>query len=67
MKTLCVVVKELGQSYQTFIPLISKPIMKHKIQYPEYDALISKILRQQTLSKEEGNVCVCLFVLFGLF
>ena len=52
MKTLCVVVKELGQFYSTFIPLLSKPIAKNKIQYPEYDKLLAKINKQQTLGNQ---------------
>lgn len=43
MDTLCALVIQLEKKYVDFIPLVHKVMIKHRIQSPNYDALVSKL------------------------
>ncbi|CAG8502333.1 8312_t:CDS:10 [Funneliformis caledonium] len=57
MDTLCALVVQLGSDYAIFIPMINKVIQKQRIQHPDYEMLVSKLLKGEPLpvSEERSN------------
>lgn len=53
METLCALVLQLGRKYRIFVPLVSRVITKHKIQYNPYDVLTTRILTESTAAFED--------------
>lgn len=52
METLCSIVLQLGRKFTVFVPVINKPLVKHKIQHTKYEMLISKISTETTLADD---------------
>ena len=50
LATLCALVNQLGKKFMTFIPMVNKVLLKHKIQHKAYDVIVSRIHRESTLS-----------------
>eukprot|EP01119_Soliformovum_irregulare_P019909 TRINITY_DN6394_c0_g1_i1.p1 TRINITY_DN6394_c0_g1~~TRINITY_DN6394_c0_g1_i1.p1 ORF type:complete len:1896 (-),score=591.61 TRINITY_DN6394_c0_g1_i1:8-5695(-) len=48
MRTLCVLVRQMGEEYVMFMPMISKGIARHHVTYPEYDQLVATILQEDS-------------------
>ncbi|CAG8528851.1 8861_t:CDS:10, partial [Acaulospora morrowiae] len=55
MDTLCSLVFQLGSDYAIFIPMINKVLQKQRIQHPNYDMLVSKLLKGEPLPPELGT------------
>ncbi|CAG8530152.1 16586_t:CDS:10 [Funneliformis mosseae] len=57
MDTLCALVVQLGSDYAIFIPMINKVIQKQRIMHPDYEMLVSKLLKGEPLpvSEERSN------------
>ncbi|CAG8540856.1 14593_t:CDS:10, partial [Acaulospora colombiana] len=55
MDTLCTLVFQLGSDYAIFIPMINKVLQKQRIQHPNYDMLVSKLLKGEPLPPELGT------------
>ncbi|CAI2178216.1 17365_t:CDS:10 [Funneliformis geosporum] len=57
MDTLCALVVQLGSDYAIFIPMINKVFQKQRIQHPDYEMLVSKLLKGEPLpvSEERSN------------
>ncbi|CAG8552522.1 7121_t:CDS:10 [Diversispora eburnea] len=54
MDTLCALVFQLGSDYAIFIPMINKVLQKQRIQHPNYEMLVSKLLKGEPLPQELG-------------
>lgn len=44
MSTLTVVAQQLNRRYLMFIPLVTRTISKHRIQYTSHDQLVARLL-----------------------
>ncbi|XP_072945210.1 serine/threonine-protein kinase mTOR [Epargyreus clarus] len=53
MDTLCALVVQLGRKYMDFIPLVQKVIVKHRIQHPNYEFLITKLQSSTSLAVDD--------------
>ncbi|ORX99768.1 PtdIns-3-kinase tor2 [Basidiobolus meristosporus CBS 931.73] len=56
MDTLCILAYQLGPDYAVFAPTVKKLLIKHRIQHPEYEMLISKLLRNEPLPRDLGKI-----------
>ncbi|KAH3759091.1 protein kinase [Pelomyxa schiedti] len=56
MKTLCTLIRRLGSDYSIFIPMVRKNLVKYRIVYPEYEALVGALLAGQPLIDEKESV-----------
>ncbi len=52
METFCALVRQLGPDYVIFIPMVNKILLAQKVQFQPYDALISRILKNEPLPLE---------------
>ncbi|KAI8593944.1 armadillo-type protein [Geranomyces variabilis] len=55
MDTLCALIYQLGSDFAIFIPMINKTLVKHHIQHPKYELLVSKLLKNEPLPQEIGS------------
>ncbi|KNC98625.1 uncharacterized protein SPPG_06307 [Spizellomyces punctatus DAOM BR117] len=55
MDTLCALVYQLVSDFAIFIPMINKMLVRHHIQHPKYDLLVSKLLKNEPLPQELGS------------
>lgn len=53
LATLCSMVIQLGKNYLIFVPLVSKVLLKHKINYNEYNKLLAKLQSNTTLALDD--------------
>eukprot|EP00727_Mastigamoeba_balamuthi_P000853 m51a1_g10765 putative protein atypical group (2524) ;mRNA; r:20614-29506 len=51
MRTLCTLARNLGPDYAIFIPMISKVLVRQRIQNSEYEILVSRLLKNQPFSQ----------------
>lgn len=52
MDCLCALVFQLGYDYAIFIPMINKCLITNKIQHSNYDLLVSKLLKGESLPQD---------------
>ncbi|OLL26279.1 Phosphatidylinositol 3-kinase tor2 [Neolecta irregularis DAH-3] len=52
MDTLCALVFQLGNDYAIFIPMIAKCLNQNKISHPNYELLVSKLLKGESLPQD---------------
>lgn len=52
LETLCSLVMQLGRKFKTFVPMVNKVLQKHKIQYKDWDLLVSKIQKDTTMAED---------------
>ncbi|BFZ53909.1 phosphatidylinositol kinase-related protein kinase tor1 [Savitreella phatthalungensis] len=52
MDCLCALVFQLGYDYAIFIPMINKCLMRNRIQHANYDLLVSKLLKGESLPQD---------------
>jgi serine/threonine-protein kinase mTOR len=50
MSTLTMVAQQLNRQYLMFIPLVSRIVVKHRLQYPPYELLVSRLLSVSLIS-----------------
>ncbi len=55
MKTLCVIVRQLGSDYAIFAPTIEKVIARQHIVYQDYENLVAKIREGAILDLDAGS------------
>jgi len=55
IETLCALVFQLGADYAIFIPMINKVFARNKIQHPNYEMLVSRLLKGESLPQELGK------------
>lgn len=53
INTLCAMVIQLGKNYLVFVPLVSKVMLKNKINSGEYNKLLAKIQSNTTLALDD--------------
>ncbi|KAK6543250.1 phosphatidylinositol kinase- protein kinase tor1, variant 2 [Orbilia ellipsospora] len=52
LDTLCALVFQLGQDYAHFIPMINKYLVQTKTQHSNYELLVSKLLKGESLPQD---------------
>ena len=52
LDTLCALVFGLGYEYLIFIPMVNKLLVKSKISHPNYESLVSKLLKGESLPQD---------------
>lgn len=52
LDTLCALVFQLGQDYAHFIPMINKCLVQTKTQHSNYELLVSKLLKGESLPQD---------------
>lgn len=52
MDCLCALVFQLGYDYAIFIPMINKCLITNRIQHSNYDLLVSKLLKGESLPQD---------------
>jgi serine/threonine-protein kinase mTOR len=52
LDTLCAMVFSLGYEYLIFIPMINKLLVKSKISHPNYELLVTKLLKGEPLPQD---------------
>ncbi|ORY80056.1 PtdIns-3-kinase tor2 [Protomyces lactucae-debilis] len=52
MDCLCALVFQLGYDYAIFIPMVNKCLITNKIQHSNYDLLVSKLLKGESLPQD---------------
>ncbi|XP_059048718.1 serine/threonine-protein kinase mTOR-like [Achroia grisella] len=53
MNTLCALIVQLGREYIDYIPSIDRILAKHKIQFPEYIVLVTRLQVVSTLASDD--------------
>ena len=52
LDTLCALVFSLGYEYLIFIPMVNKLLVKSKISHPNYELLVTKLLKGESLPQD---------------
>ena len=52
LDTLCALVFSLGYEYLIFIPMVNKLLVKSKISHPNYELLVAKLLKGESLPQD---------------
>ncbi|KAG9045642.1 phosphatidylinositol kinase- protein kinase tor1, partial [Tulasnella sp. UAMH 9824] len=52
MDLLCVLMVQLGSDYAIFVPMMSKIILRQRIEHTRYDALVTRLLKGERISLE---------------
>jgi FKBP12-rapamycin complex-associated protein len=55
LETLCALLIQLNSEFTIFVPTIEKIMAHHRISHDKYAQLVSRLLRQQSLSSVEFN------------
>eukprot|EP01104_Vermistella_antarctica_P000464 TRINITY_DN1061_c7_g1_i1.p1 TRINITY_DN1061_c7_g1~~TRINITY_DN1061_c7_g1_i1.p1 ORF type:complete len:2466 (-),score=573.86 TRINITY_DN1061_c7_g1_i1:99-7496(-) len=53
LETLCALAYQLGSDFAIFIPMINKILSRNNIQHQTYDAVVTMILKNQSLEGED--------------
>ena len=51
---LCALMTQIGPDFAIFVPMINKTLLQHKIMHQNYDSLVSKLLRGESLPQDYG-------------
>ena len=52
MDTLCALIFHLGFEYTIFVPMVNKCLVRHRIVHPNYELLVSKLLKGESLPQD---------------
>jgi len=56
MDTLCVLLLQFGPDYAIFVSMVHKAISTHGIVHPQYESLVTKLLKRERLPPDLGPV-----------
>lgn len=54
--TLCTLMTQIGPEFAIFIPLINKTLLRNRIQHANYESLVSRLLRGESLPQDQGKL-----------